>query len=47
MYQNSRETVKYVETANTSQRSGDRNWGQIEFAFGIGNNHQPSQIRPM
>src|SRR3954466_1049464 len=47
MYQNSSETVKYVDTANTSQSSGERNCGQIELALGIGSNHQPSQIRPM
>ena len=36
MYQNSTETVKYVDTANTSHSNGERNCGQIEFALGRG-----------
>ena len=46
MYQNSTDTVKYVDTANTSHNSGERNCGQIEFALGSGNSHQSNQIRP-
>ena len=37
MYQNSSETVKYVETANTSQISGLRKFGHMLIWFGIGN----------
>jgi len=36
MYQNSSETVKYVFTANTSHRSGLRNWGHMSIWLGIG-----------
>jgi|GEM_PF-5309281 len=47
MYQNSTDTVKYVETANTSHIRGDRNCGQIgPFEFGNGNSHQSNQTRP-
>src|SRR5712664_4572242 len=46
VYQNSTDTVKYVETANTSHISGERNCGQTEFAFGIGNSHQSYHTRP-
>src|SRR2546423_8875713 len=46
MYQNNTDTVKYVETANTSHINGERNCGQIEFAFGIGNSHQSYHTRP-
>ena len=35
-YQNSSETVRYVETAKTSQISGLRNCGQIPIVFGYG-----------
>ena len=35
--QNSSETVKYVETANTSQMSGLRNCGHSCIVFGYGN----------
>src|SRR6187200_408552 len=45
-YQNSTETVKYVETANTSHISGERNCGQSAFDVGIGNRNQSYQTRP-
>jgi hypothetical protein len=35
-YQKSSDTVKYVLTANTSQRSGDLKFGHTFIAFGIG-----------
>lgn len=47
MYQKRSETVKYVETANTSHMSGERNWGHTLLALGRGKSHQPSQMRPM
>ena len=34
--QNRMETVKYVETANTSQSSGLLKFGQIAYWFGTG-----------
>ena len=37
MYQNSSDTVKYVLTANTSQSSGLRKFGQMPIWFGSGN----------
>src|SRR5215210_3858882 len=45
-YQNSTETVKYVETANTSHSSGERKFGQMPFAFGIGARNHAIQTRP-
>ena len=36
-YQNSIETVAYVEIANTSQMRGLRKFGQIPIVFGYGN----------
>jgi hypothetical protein len=36
-YQNTIETVAYVETANTSQMSGLRNCGQRPMVLGYGN----------
>src|SRR5580704_15279410 len=47
MYQNNTDTVKYVETANTSHINGERNCGQMPCPLGIGKSHQPNQIRPM
>jgi hypothetical protein len=35
-YQNSAETVAYVDTANTSHISGLRNCGQRPIVFGYG-----------
>ncbi len=37
VYQKSRDTVKYVPTAKTSQRRGDLKFGQRLIWFGIGN----------
>ena len=37
MYQNTIETVAYVETANTSQISGLRKFGHSAIVFGYGN----------
>ena len=34
VYQNNNDTVKYVETAKTSQMSGLRNCGQMFIVFG-------------
>ena len=45
-YQKSSDTVKYVDTANTSHINGERNCGQIPCETGIGNNHHPSHTRP-
>ena len=36
-YQNSTETVPYVETANTSHSRGERKFCQMPFEFGNGN----------
>src|SRR6266849_4541710 len=48
MPQNRNETVKYVDTANTSQISGLRNWGQTPMVLGIGNSqYAASQGRPV
>ena len=47
MYQNKIETVKYVDTANTSHNSGERNCGQNPLKFGKGNSHHPNHTRPM
>src|SRR3954471_12076503 len=46
IYQNSSDTVKYVETAKTSHISGERNCGHIELEVGSGSSHQPNQTRP-
>ena len=46
MYQKRTETVPYVETANTSHSSGERNCGQITLELGIGKSHQANQTRP-
>ena len=46
-YQNSSETVKYVETANTSQISGLRKFGHMLIWFGIGNSQYAHHGRPM
>src|SRR5215469_1694778 len=46
MYQNTTEIVAYVETANTSHSSGERNCGQIVIVFGYGNSQYPSHGRP-
>src|SRR5581483_2566027 len=46
--QNSAETVAYVDTANTSQMSGERNWGQMFIVFGYGNSqYAASHGRPV
>src|SRR5581483_4174638 len=46
--QNSADTVAYVETANTSQMSGERNWGQMFIVFGYGNSqYAASHGRPV
>src|ERR1700761_8098598 len=47
MYQNTTEMVAYVETANTSQASGERNCGQMFIVFGYGNSQYPSHGRPI
>ena len=46
MYQNSRDTVKYVDTAKTSHKSGERNCGQISLALGMGSSHHANHILP-
>src|SRR3954463_9118534 len=46
VYQKSTETLKYVDTAKTSQRSGDRKFGQIPMWFGIGARNHAIQTRP-
>src|SRR5438046_1479300 len=46
-YQNSAETVAYVETANTSQMSGLRNCGQIPIELGYGKSQYASHGRPV
>ena len=38
--------MKYVETANTSQSSGERKFGQIPLAFGIGARNHAIHTRP-
>src|SRR5277367_1075294 len=45
--QKSRETVPYVETANTSQMSGLRNCGQIPITLGYGNIQNAYQGGPV
>src|SRR5438552_5370242 len=45
-YQNSSDTVAYVETAKTSQTSGLLNCGQMPIAFGYGNSQYASHGRP-
>ena len=35
-YQNNKDTVKYVETANTSHKSGLRKFGHSDIWFGYG-----------
>src|ERR1700689_5310103 len=46
MYQNTTEIVAYVETANTSHSSGDRNCGHTVIELGYGNSQYPSHGRP-
>src|SRR5690606_21126054 len=46
-YQNSSETVKYVETANTSHSSGLRKFGHICIWLGIGSAQYSSHGRPV
>src|SRR5258706_13733901 len=47
-YQNNSDTVKYVETANTSQIRGLLNCGQIDMLFGYGNSqYAASHGRPV
>ena len=38
--------MKYVETANTSHISGERNCGQMLFEFGSGKSHHENHTRP-
>src|SRR5437868_11922919 len=45
-YQNSSDTVAYVDTANTSHTSGLRKLGWIRMVFGYGNSQYISQGRP-
>src|SRR4029078_10332814 len=45
-YQNISDTVRYVETANTSQMSGLRNCGQTPIVFGYGKSHYANHGRP-
>src|SRR5271170_327798 len=47
MYQNSNETVAYVETANASHTRGLRKFGHIFIVSGYGNSQYPSHGRPM
>src|SRR3569623_2121875 len=48
MCQNRIDVVMYVETANTSHMSGDRNCGHIEpMSFGIGIIHHANHGRPV
>src|SRR5580692_11130931 len=46
MYQNTTEIVAYVETANTSHSSGERNCGHTVMVNGSGNSQYPSHGRP-
>src|SRR3954468_9862104 len=46
-YQNSAETVAYVETAKTSQTSGLRNCGHVPIELGYGNSQYASHGRPV
>ena len=45
-YQNIKETLKYVETAKTSQSNGDLKFCQIPLALGTGAKNQTIQKRP-
>src|SRR5438270_697480 len=47
MYQNSSDTVAYVDTANTSQISGLLNCGHTFIVFGYGNSQYASHGRPV
>ena len=47
MYQNTTEMVAYVETANTSHSSGDRNCGHTVMVYGSGSIQYPSHGRPV
>jgi hypothetical protein len=44
--QKSTDTVKYVDTANTSQRRGERKFGQIAYWFGTGASIHAIHTRP-
>src|SRR6201990_1832635 len=46
MYQNTTEIVAYVDTANTSHASGERNCGHTFIVFGYGSSQYPSHGRP-
>ena len=46
MYQNSSDTEAYVDTANTSHASGERNCGQSSIVFGYGSSQYASHGRP-
>src|SRR5277367_942613 len=46
MYQNTTEIVAYVETANTSHSSGERNCGHTFIVSGSGNSQYPTHGRP-
>src|SRR5580765_850431 len=47
MNQKSKETVKYVETAKTSQTRGLRNCGHRSIVLGYGKSQKKNQGRPM
>ena len=44
--QNSTDTVKYVDTANTSQSSGERKFGQMAYWLGTGARNHAIHTRP-
>ena len=46
MYQNRTETVKYVDTANTSHSNGLLNCGQMLLELGRGKSHHANHTRP-
>src|SRR5580692_3296859 len=46
MYQKTTEMVAYVETANTSHSSGERNCGHTFMVLGYGKSQYPNQGRP-
>jgi hypothetical protein len=46
MYQKRSDTVKYVETATTSQGRADRNCGQMPISDGYGMSQYANQGRP-
>ncbi len=44
--QNNTDTVKYVDTANTSHSSGERKFGQMAYWFGTGARNHAIHTRP-